>query len=486
MWVVGSFALCMLLFAVIGAASMRVKRATSDDYLLAGRDVPAWLAALSAVATNNSGYMFIGQIGFTYTHGVQSIWLAIGWILGDALVWWKIHRRVRELSEEENALSVPTLIGGRARSRMLIMVSAILVLAFLGTYAAAQLQAGSKALHAVLGWDERWGAVIGAIIVLLYSYSGGLRASIWTDAAQSFVMLGAMGALLFYALASIGGPVALLGQLERIDPSLVDPLASDAPWGFTPWALGWLGGGLGVLGQPTILARTMSLQRPSDVPRAGLVYFGFFIPFYMATIMLGLCSRVLLPQLSDAELAMPTLAAQVFPDLLVGLMLAGVFAATMSTADSQIIACSAALTEDLPPTPVRSYTFNKLATAGVTVFALAVALSGSQSVLALVFYAWAALAVTLGPLIMVRAFGLPLPTAPALVMMGAGLTTMFGWQWLGWDQAMYEILPGMCASGLVYAGAAALGFISTSRASLEPTTESGSDAAAPALAKTDE
>lgn len=479
MLAVVAFALCMLGFAAIGAASLRARRATSDDYLLAGRDVPPWLAALSAVATNNSGYMFIGQIGLTYAVGLRSVWLAVGWIVGDALVWWRVHRRVRELSEAEDARSVPSLLGGRERSRAIVVVTALLVLAFLGTYAAAQLQAGSKALHAVLGWQEWIGVVIGAAIVLLYSYAGGLRASIWTDAAQSFVMLGAMVALLGWSLVRIGGAGALGQELGAIDPALIDPLASDdAPWGFAPWALGWLGGGLGVLGQPTILARTMSLRKASDVPRAGAIYFAWFVPFYVATIALGLCARVLVPELADPELAMPTLADRVLPELLVGVMLAGVFAATMSTADSQILACSAAITEDLLPSREPRYLGHKIATAAVAAMALAIALWADEGVFALVLYAWAALAVTLGPLVAVRALGGPLPAPVALAMMGAGLATMFAWRAAGLDAAMYEILPGMLAAALTYGAAAALGRVVGARQS---TSEAAADAVAPAV-----
>ncbi|MDQ3032427.1 MAG: sodium/proline symporter [Myxococcota bacterium] len=456
---IASFAVCMLGFAAIGAASLRVRRTTSDDYLLAGRDVPPWLAALSAVATNNSGYMFIGQIGLTYAIGVQSLWLAVGWIVGDALVWWRVHRRIREISEEEDARSVPSLLGGRSRSRAIVVVTAVLVLVFLGTYAAAQLQAGAKALHAVLGWDQWIGVVIGAAIVLLYSYAGGLRASIWTDAAQSFVMIAAMGALLAWSIARIGGFGALSDSLVAIEPSLVDPLASEAPWGFAPWALGWIGGGLGVLGQPTILARTMSLRKASDVPRAGVIYFSWFIPFYVATILLGLCARVLVPELADPELAMPTLADRVLPELLVGTMLAGVFAATMSTADSQILACSAAITEDLMPRRERPYFVNKLATAAVASMALGIALWADEGVFVLVLYAWAALAVTLGPLVVVRALDRPLPPRVALAMMGMGFATMLAWRAAGLDAAMYEILPGMLAAALTYGVAALLGAV---------------------------
>lgn len=461
------FVAVMASFAAIGAASMRERRATREDYLLAGRTVPPWLIALSAVATNNSGYMFIGQIGLTYAIGVRSAWLAVGWIVGDVLVWLSLYRRVRDVSERRGVLSVPSLLGGPDGSKLITRVAAVLVLVFLGLYAAAQLQAGGKALTAVFEWPSWAGIGAGAAMVLAYSYAGGIRASIWTDAAQAFVMLFAMTTLLLWSLDEIGGVGALGQRLAAIDPTLVDPLASDAAWGIGPWALGWVGGGLGVVGQPTILTRAMALRAPSDVTRAGLVYFGWFVPFYAATIALGLCARVLLPSLLDPELAMPTLAVELLPQALVGMMLAGIFAATMSTADSQILSCSAAITEDLAPSSFASLAASKAATALVTLLVLVVALFASDGVFVLVLYAWSALAVTLGPLVCVRALELPLPAWLGVAMMATGLGTMMLWRQLGLDAAMYEILPGLVAAAALY-GAARLGGLAPVRS---PTPE---------------
>lgn len=442
----------MLGFAGIGMASIRQKKENADDYLLAGRDVPAWLAALSAVATNNSGYMFIGQIGLTWTIGLSSMWLAVGWIAGDLLVWTLLYRRLREQSGRLEARSVPTLIaGGTSRAgRWLVIACALLVIAFLGSYAAAQLLAGAKALHAVLGWDLAVGVVIGAALVLLYSYSGGLRASIWTDAAQSFVMLGAMCALLIWALVRLGGFGGLFGSLASIDETLLDPFAGGGDLGFAPWALGWLGAGLGVLGQPTIVVRVMALRSAAEVPRAARTYFAWYIPFYAATILLGLCARVMLPELSDPELAMPRLATELFPEVLVGVLLAGIFAATMSTADSQVLSCSAALTQDLFPQLRERYAANKLATALVTFIALAIALNANEGVFALVLYAWSALAVTLAPLLTLRALDRTVSAPLGIAMMATALGATFAWRAAGLGSSIYEIVPGLAAAFAVY------------------------------------
>lgn len=452
------FVLSLLLFTAIGVASLRRRQPTTHDYLIASRTVPAWLAALSAVATNNSGFMFVGLIGFTYAQGVQAVWLQLGWVVGDFMCWLRFHRRVRERSGALELASVPALVGTSAdgsRDRVVTGLAGLLTFLFLAGYAGAQLEAGSTALHALFGWQPGVGAVLGAIIVVLYSFSGGLRASLWTDAAQSFVMLFAMVMLLGTAMLEV--PLGeLLGALEHEDPSLVDWMPSGLPFGFGLYLLGFIFGGLGVLGQPHILVRTMSLDDPASIPRARAIYFGWFVPFSVAAVLVGLYARVLIVELPAtisgpaAELAMPVLATTLLPDALIGLVLAGLFAATMSTADSQILCCSAAITQDLLPRWKDHYLTGKLATLTVTGLALIVALEATAGVFALVLMAWSALGASLGPVLVLRLAGRPLRRSTAIAMMLTGVATVFLWTGLGLSRAVFELLPGMAAAFLVY------------------------------------
>ena len=204
----------MFSFLLVGAYAATRKRSTTEDYLLASRSVSPWLTALSAAATINSGYMFIGLIGFTYSVGISAMWLMVGWISGDYLAWRFIHEKVRRRSQEEGWLTILSFLGEglgaagsgssvRVRSSFIIHHSSFITLLFLGFYAAAQLKAGSKALHVLFGWNEAVGVVIGALIVGLYCLFGGIRASIWTDAIQSVIMLGTMLVLLFVATSQI-------------------------------------------------------------------------------------------------------------------------------------------------------------------------------------------------------------------------------------------------------------------------------------------
>ena len=462
--VIISFIFFLAAFVVIGVSSMRARKGTADDYLLADRSVPPWLAALSAVATNNSGFMFIGQIAYTYRVGIESVWMMIGWIVGDLIAWQVVHPRVRRESEKIEVATVPALLGTTrdGEKRIIIVLAGLMTFVLLGVYAAAQLKAGSTALQTLFGWEPQVGAVIGAVIVVLYCFSGGIRASIWTDAAQSIVMILAMAILLIAASFEIGSPVDVWSNLNAQDPELVTWFPNDLKFGFALYLLGMAFGGFGAIGQPHILVRFMAIRSVEGVQRAKWIYFLWFIPFFVASIAVGLYARAYMPDLTSipltegltefqaTELAMPEMARRLLPDVLIGLTLAGLFSATMSTADSQILVCSGAITQDINPAWKNSYFASKLATLAVTGIALSIALFAGQGVFSLVLIAWSALGAGLGPALMLRLLGIQLSSLVITLMMMAGVGAVIAWNAIGLDGDVFKLLPGMVASFLMW------------------------------------
>ena len=193
--VIGSFVAFLLVFVLIGAAATLKSERTGTDYLVANRNVRPWLVGLSAMATNNSGYLFIGAIGYTYASGLESLWVMFAWMAGDFVASMFIHKKMRDIAQQRNSLSFGALVAtwdGQDFKYVRVLAGVITVL-FLGAYAAAQFNASSKALYVVFGWDYSVGAIIGSVIVLIYCLAGGIRASIWTDAAQVVVMFLAKG-----------------------------------------------------------------------------------------------------------------------------------------------------------------------------------------------------------------------------------------------------------------------------------------------------
>jgi len=462
-----SFLVFLLLFVVIGMLSVLQRKETSTDYLLASQSVKPWLVALSAIATANSGYMFVGMIGFTYTFGLPSIWLMVGWILGDFTMSLFVHKRLRETTHPDKTES----FGGALATwhgvnyRILRPLAGIVTVLFLGTYAAAQLNAGGKALYVLFGWEYGVGAVVGAVIVLLYCYAGGIRASIWTDAAQSAVMIVAMTLMVAIALQEIGGWQDFLDSLHAVSPHYMDWFPKEISTSGLTWpmlfVLGWFFAGAAIIGQPHIMVRFMAMESASHMRRVRFYYYGWYTAFYALTIAAGLAARLLLPDTAnfDAELALPKLAKALLPDVLAGLVLAGLFAATISTADSQILSCTAALTRDLPARRLRGYGMTKLATLFVTVLALAIALGGNQSVFTLVLIAWSALASAFGPLMIVYALNQKPSEGLAIAMMVTGIAVVLVWRHFGWhDSIVYEAMPGMLSGIVVFLIGKSFGF----------------------------
>jgi len=465
--VIASFLLFLCCFLGVGLYSMRFSRKTAEDYLIAGKAVPAWLVGLSAIATNNSGYMFIGMIGYTFTDGLNTIWLMIGWIIGDLVANLLSVRSLRRAANKERIHSFGGLLahwyGGD--QRLLRRIAGLATVFFLTIYAAAQLKAGSKAAEVLLDWNLATGIIAGAVIVLAYSFAGGIRASIWTDAAQSFVMIIGMALLMIGGIHHMGGLDATfskLGDLSNLvtndDGNLVAGDHSYMAWfpaldwfGVVLFIIGWVFGGAAVIGQPHVVIRFMSLDDPSRINRMRLWYYTWFTLFYGATIVVGLLARLIIDNAAfDPETALPLMATELLPGVLVGLILAALFAATMSTADSLVLSCSAAVTRDFILRDRHTAIGAKLATAAVLFIATVIALSGNETVFRMVLDAWGMLGSAFVPLIVALALGYRCPQPVAVVAVLAGIGTFVAWKLTGGiGPYVYEVAPGMTAGAIV-------------------------------------
>jgi sodium/proline symporter len=450
------FILFLIFFAVIGIMSLTKRQKTTEDYLVASKNISPWLVGLSAVATNNSGYMFIGMIGYTYMAGLSSMWLAIGWVFGDYLASTFIHARLRIASEKRNAHSFGALIGSWQQPHFykLQRLVGLITLVFLSVYSAAQLNAGSKALHVLFDWHYAIGAVIGAIIVLLYCYAGGIRASIWTDVAQSSVMIIAMCLLLAFGIHKAGGLNQSFADMNNISTDYLNIFPQNLMFGpiFGPilFVVSWVFAGFGVIGQPHIMIRFMAIEKPEQINRARFYYYLWYTSFFTLTICVGLITRLLIKETNfDAELALPMLAQQLFSPFFVGLVLAALFAATISTADSQILSCSAAVTKDINQKDI-SYSKTKIVTIAVTMFSLGIALLGNKSVFVVVVYAWAVLSAAFAPLLTLFALNKQVSEKTACSMVIIGPLAAVIWHQYSIANTIYSVMPGMIAGFIVY------------------------------------
>ena len=455
--IITSFVIFLAMFVAIGVASTLRSDRSSVDYLVASRSVSPWLVGLSAMATNNSGYMFIGAIGYTYASGLESLWVMFAWMAGDFLASFFIHAKMRAVSQQRSNLSFGSLVAtwGGDDFRKVRLLAGIITVLFLGAYAAAQFNASSKALYVVFGWDYSIGAILGSVLVLLYCLTGGIRASIWTDAAQVVVMFLAMAMMLVVGVQEIGGVEAFFARLGNVSPTYLNLFPATVGNGVLTIALfilGYVAGGVGIIAQPHVMIRFMALDDPGHMRKARTYYYSAYFAFCVLTFSVGLSARLIFPDTSafDPELALPMMTTALLPEILVGLVLAGIVAASMSTADSQILGCSAALTEDIAGQREGSVWFRRFATATVTMVALAISLFGIDSVFLLVLYAWSVLAAAFAPLIILYALGEKLTETKALLVMTSCTAIALGWRALGWGAIIYEVAPAMVFGILGY------------------------------------
>lgn len=452
--------------------------------------MPPWLVGLSAIATYCSGYMFVGQIGYTYTFGLSSVWVMFGFIVGDFLVSILVHQRLHQAIKGTQNLTYLSAFEHMAGCLLpwYRKIAGVLITLFLCGYAAAQFGAGSKALYVLFGWPYEIGAVIGALMVLVYCWAGGIRASIWTDVAQAVVMLTAMGVLAYQGVLELGGVLSFWKQLHSVSVSYMDWFRPEThtfdpsgPWLFM---LGWLVAGMGVVSQPHVMTRFMTLadeghdkkqkdlgadkRKKSSLSNmfwARAWYYAFYIIFYILTLGVSLTARLILPEISlqvfDAELALPLLAEHLLSPLWVGLILAGLFASTMSTADSQVLCCTACITEDVRVAKGKpSYLFTKMVTVAVTALALLIALKNNQSVFDLVNLSAGTMASLFSPLLIVlclktalkkHSIHLPVNEFIAFLMMAIGAVVHLYFRFYITDALCYEVLPGIVSGLITYA-----------------------------------
>ena len=452
---VASFLLFMCAFAGIGLASMWVKEDTTDDYLVAGRGMHPALAALSAVSTWNSGYMFIGFIGFTYTMGYSIIWIGLGSMIGQIVAWIWLYKFIQQSANERGVRSLSSLVSNVTGSPE-AKLAAVLSVLFLAVYAAAQLTSGGKALYVMLGWSEVIGILIGFVLVVAYCYAGGIRASIWTDAAQSSVMIIGSSLLCYVAMQEVGGISGLHEGLESQNANLTSMVPADLNFGVSLWIFAFFLGGLSVAGQPQVVTRVMTLATDQDRKTAMLWFFAWQTPFLLIMVIIGLASRVVFTGADfDPELGLPMLAMETLGPFWVGLILASIFAATMSTADSQVLACTAAFTDDVMPQISQDHKKTKIVTLVIAAFATAISIfglyvPGGDSVFALVVLAVYGLGSIFVPILIIRWAGYEPDTNHTMAMMLAALFTVILWSVSGFGDDIFPSVPGMGAAFITH------------------------------------
>jgi sodium/proline symporter len=460
--VAAAFALYLVLMLGIGLLAYRRTESLSD-YLLGGRRLGPGVAALSAQASDMSGWLLLGLPGFAYAAGYSAGWIALGLLAGTYLNWRLMAARLRRYTYVAgDALTLPQFFEQRFRDRthLLRILSAFFILLFFLFYTSSGLVAGGRLFNTVFGLPYEWAVVTGALVIVAYTFLGGFFAVSWTDVVQGLLMLFALVFVPVVVIGAQGGWGETAAAMAAANPALVHFFT--APDGTPLGALAiasLLGWGLGYFGQPHILARFMAIRSAEHIPTARRIAMVWVTLAMSGALLVGFAGiGHLEPALSgpDSERVFLLLVEAMFHPLVAGVLLAAVLAAIMSTADSQLLVASSALTQDFYQGLFRRRASQRelvwtgrFAVLVIAALALSLAMDPESQVLDLVAYAWAGFGAAFGPALLLSLFWRRMTRNGALAGILAGGTTVIVWRQLsGGVFELYEIIPGVAFSAL--------------------------------------
>lgn len=460
-----TFVVYLLVVLAIGVVAWR-STANLRDYILGGRRLGRWTTALSAQASDMSGWLLLGLPGYAYLAGLESLWLVGGLLVGTWLNWRLTASRLRTATEAYgDALTLPEYLQRRFADPygLLRLLGAAVVLLFFTFYTASGLVAGGKLFEAVFDLPYAWAVTAGAGAVLAYTFIGGFLAVSWTDALQGMLMLVALVLVACIGVAATGGFAGLAEGLEASNPALLSAFTDSAgtPLTFIAVAslLGW---GLGYFGQPHILARFMAVRSAGELAASRHIAVGWVTIALAAATLVGLAGAAWLDpplQGADSEKVFMAMAAALLHPVVAGICLAGILAAVMSTADSQLLVASSAVSEDLyrdllrpNAAPGELLWIGRFAVIAIAIGAFLLALDPGSKVLDLVAYAWAGFGASFGPTLLASLYWRRMSLAGAYAGILTGGVTVVIWRSLsGGLFDLYEIVPGVILSAVAVA-----------------------------------
>ena len=452
-----TFAAYLLVMIGIGFMAWRRTR-TFDDYILGGRSLGSYVTALAAGASDMSGWLMMGLPGALYLGGASEAWIAIGLVVGAWCNWKYVAGPLRVYTEQtRNALTLPDYFTHRFAddSRLLRILSALVILVFFAVYCASGIVAGARLFESMFGLPYAQAMFWGAAVTIAYTFIGGFLAVSWTDTVQATLMIFALLLVPMFTIAAVGGLAPALAMVEQVDPARLHwvgagglvAIVSSAAWG------------LGYFGQPHILARFMAADSLATIPRArriGMTWMILCLSGAVATGFFGIAWFAAHPEVAGPVNANPERVFIVLSELLfnpwvAGVLLSAILAAIMSTLSAQLLVCSSALTEDfyrgfLRPRAGHSELvwFGRAMVLTVALLAVWIARDPDSRVLGLVAYAWAGFGAAFGPVVLLSLFWKRMTRNGALAGMVTGALTVVLWKQTG--SALYEIVPGFFAA----------------------------------------
>ncbi|MGX1098986.1 sodium/proline symporter PutP [Amorphus sp. MBR-141] len=469
---IGTWVSLLLYFALmlaIGFYAWRKSTSNSEEYMLGGRQLSPAVAALSAGASDMSGWLLMGLPGALYASGLVEAWIGIGLTVGAFLNWVIVAPRLREQTERyDNALTIPEFLSNRFPSRALALrtVSAVIIVVFFAVYTGSGLVAGGKLFETAFGQlidmgpqDYTVGVWLTLLVVLTYTVVGGFLAVSLTDFVQGCIMMVALVLMPIVVMSGEGGFGETVSVLRSVDPNFLSLTSGLTIVGFLS-AVTW---GLGYFGQPHIIVRFMAVRSVEAVPVARNIGMSWMVVSLLGAIGVGVFGRAYVVShdmtIADPETIFIVLANLLFHPLITGFLLAALLAAIMSTISSQLLVASSSLTEDFYRLFLRRnagegeiVNVGRVCVLLVGIVAAIIARDPDSKVLGLVANAWAGFGAAFGPLIILSLTWKRMTGAGAVAGLVVGAVTVIVWIALGWNDnffggpGVYEIIPGFIAA----------------------------------------
>lgn len=457
-----SLSLYFLLMLGIGVYSYRVTTNNLSGYMLGGRQLSPGVTALSAGASDMSGWMLMGLPGAMYLSGMSSAWIGIGLVIGAYINYRVVAPRLRVYTEVANdSVTIPDFLENRFgdSSRMLRLISSIVIILFFTLYTSSGVVAGGKLFESAFSMSYYTGLYVTAGVVVAYTLLGGFLAVSTTDFVQGCIMFVALVLVPTVALSNVGGISEMQSIVSSVDPNLLSLFSGTTLLGIIS-AMAW---GLGYFGQPHIIVRFMAIRSLTDMPKARRIGMSWMIVSLIGALATGIVGLAYVQQnsmqLDDAETIFIVLSQILFHPLIAGFLLAAILAAIMSTISSQLLVTSSSLTGDFYHMFLRRQASqNELVLVGrisvvvVALVAIGLAYDRNSTILSLVGNAWAGFGAAFGPVIILSLYWKRMTLTGAISGMLVGTATVLLWIHAPFTIAgqslsslMYEIVPGFIA-----------------------------------------
>ncbi len=430
-------------------------------YFLAGKKLPFWVVAFSTNATGESGWLLLGLTGMGYAMGAQAFWVVVGEVIGIGLSWMLISRRLKKLSDDSDAITVPDILEARFNDHRHILrwISVIVILTMVTAYVTAQMAATGKAFVGFIEVDYATAVVLGGIVIIAYTIIGGYKAVSYTDVVQGVLMLAGLIIVPLVAIDAAGGWAAMTSRLSELDPALLS-MSGITDSGISGWVLlfSFLAIGLPFLGVPQLMTRFMAAKNDKELRKARVMSIIVILIFDIGAVTAGMAGRALFPELTDVETIFPLLARELFPPIITGVLMVVVLSAIMSTVDSLLLLASSAVVRDTMDKifdSVRSdeslAKIGKFVTLIIGAIGIAFAIGEVKLLFWFILFAWSGLGAAFGPVIICMLYykKTTLQGAAAGMVIGFGTTIVWIMRYKADMYDLYEMIPGFFVGLLV-------------------------------------